>query len=81
MLLYIFSIDLSSADLLEYQEVGKLLNEAQKPCCQGPYLYNLAKSDVLDFDGSGEKVIERFDVRSGTEPFILDKEILNMCFF
>jgi len=70
----VYSIDLSSADLLEYQEVGKLLNEAQKPCCQGPYLYNLAKSDVLDFDGSGEKVIERFDVRSGTS-----EEVFKFC--
>ena len=51
---------------MEFRQVGKLNNEAQKPCSQGPYLYNLAKSDVLDFDGSGEKVIEKFDVRTGT---------------
>ena len=81
MLVYIFSIDLSSADLLEYQEVGKLLNEAQKPCCQGPYLYNLAKSDVLDFDGSGEKVIERFDVRSGIQLLMFDKNKLTCVLF
>ena len=63
---FVSSTDLSQTDLLEFRQVGKLNNEAQKPCSQGPYLYNLAKSDVLDFDGSGEKVIEKFDVRTGT---------------
>ena len=60
-----FRVQLDNPDLAEIKLVGELTNEAQRPYAQGPMLYNLARSDVLDFDGSGEKVIEVFDVRTG----------------
>eukprot|EP00088_Acartia_fossae_P043611 TRINITY_DN4598_c0_g1_i2.p1 TRINITY_DN4598_c0_g1~~TRINITY_DN4598_c0_g1_i2.p1 ORF type:complete len:564 (-),score=59.18 TRINITY_DN4598_c0_g1_i2:184-1875(-) len=61
----VYRVQLDNPDLAEIKLVGDLANEAQRPFAQGPMLYNLARSDVLDFDGSGEKVIEMFDVRTG----------------
>ena len=60
-----FSFDLKNKDAFKLKEVGKLKKEAERPCHYGHFLFNIAKDDLLDFDSSGEKVVERFDLRTG----------------
>jgi len=71
----VYSFDLKNKDAFKLKEVGKLKKEAERPCHYGHFLFNIAKDDLLDFDSSGEKVVERFDLRTGTTEILYKFEV------
>jgi len=71
----VYSFDLGNTEAFKLKEVGKLKKEAERPCQYGHFLFNIAKDDLLDFDSSGEKVVERFDLRTGVTEIMYKFEL------